>query len=131
MFVNAQSVTAYSAFSVRDSSPLAVTLASLAAEARPGGVLLDWTTTSEIDNLGFTVLRSTTPDAAPERMTFVPSQAPGSAQGASYQWQDVKVEDGATYWYWIEDIDLSGAATRHGPVRVIYALRGSQAPLRP
>lgn len=123
LFVIVQGVTAYSAFSVRDGSPLAVTLASLTAEARPGQVLVAWETTSELNTLGFSVLRSTAPDASPERMAFVPSQSPGSAAGASYGWQDVKVEAGATYWYWIEDIDLSGVATRHGPVAVTYALR--------
>jgi hypothetical protein len=26
------------------------------------------------------------------------------------------VEAGQTYWYWLEDVDLSGATTLHGPV---------------
>jgi hypothetical protein len=131
MFVMAQGVTAYSAFSVRDSSPLAATLASLTAEARPGHVLLAWETTSELDTLGFTVLRSTAPGAHPARIGFAPSPSPGSAQGASYQWQDAKVEAGDTYWYWVEDVDLSGVATRHGPVSVSFALRDHVLPARP
>ncbi|MCA9869275.1 MAG: hypothetical protein KDH90_22940, partial [Anaerolineae bacterium] len=29
---------------------------------------------------------------------------------------DTAVEIGQTYWYWLDDIDLNGVATRHGPV---------------
>ena len=25
-----------------------------------------------------------------------------------------------TYWYWLEDVDLSGATTLHGPVSVVF-----------
>jgi hypothetical protein len=64
-------------------------------------------------------------------MGFAPSPSPGSAQGASYQWQDAKVEAGDTYWYWVEDVDLSGVATRHGPVSVSFALRDHVLPARP
>ena len=123
LFVTAQNVSAYSTFALRDSAPLAVLLASLSAEARPGHVLLAWETTSELHNQGFNVLRSTTPEAEPDRMAFVPSSAPGSTQGSSYSWQDAKVEPGNTYWYWLEDVDLAGTVTRHGPVSVTYALR--------
>jgi hypothetical protein len=123
LFVTAQGVSAYSTFAVRDSNPLAVTLAGFYAQAQLDHVLLLWETASEIDNLGFTVLRSTDPGLQPDVMAFVPSQGPGSAQGFSYSWPDRKVEAGAAYWYWIEAIDLAGVATRHGPVRVTYTLR--------
>jgi subtilisin family serine protease len=123
LFVTAQGVSAYSTFAVRDSSPLAVTLAGFDAQAQSDHVLLLWETTSEIDNLGFTVLRSTEPGMPPDVMAFVPSQSPGSTQGFSYSWQDRKVEAGRTYWYWIEATDLAGVATRHGPVSVLFALR--------
>ncbi|HSN78566.1 MAG TPA: hypothetical protein VL334_26145, partial [Anaerolineae bacterium] len=28
------------------------------------------------------------------------------------------VEPGQTYWYWLEDLDLGGTATLHGPISV-------------
>ena len=46
----------------------------------------------------------------------MPSQSPGSAQGFAYSYDDTDVEAGQTYWYWLEDISLSGATTLHGPV---------------
>ena len=122
LFVTAQNVSVYSAFSLRDRAPLAVLLANLSAESRPGHVLVAWETFSELNNLGFNVMRSAAPDTAPSHMAFVPSQAPGSTQGFSYHWQDAKVKAGRTYWYWIDDVDLSGTITRHGPVSATYTV---------
>ena len=69
------------------------------------------------------MLRSAQPEAEPEPLTIVPSPGPGSSQGFSYTWQDYKVETGVTYRYWLEDVDIAGVVTRHGPVVVLYALR--------
>lgn len=121
LFVTAEGVGAYSTFAVRDSTPLAVLLESFTAQVQPRHVLLTWMTTSELNNLGFTVLRSAKPEAEPGPLTFVPSPGPGSSQGFSYTWQDYKVENGVTYWYWLEDVNIAGVVTRHGPVVVRYA----------
>jgi hypothetical protein len=51
-------------------------------------------------------------------LAYVPSQAPGAAQGAIYSYEDLAVQPGQTYWYWLEDVDLGGATTLHGPVSV-------------
>ncbi len=49
-------------------------------------------------------------------MTYVASQAPGSTLSAAYSYEDLAVEAGQTYWYWLEDVDLAGETTLHGPV---------------
>jgi hypothetical protein len=95
---------------------LAVTLADFAATAAGDHILVAWETTSELDNAGFNLYRGATGAAPEERLAFIPSQAPGSTQGASYGWPDMDVAAGDTYWYWLEDVDLSGATTMHGPV---------------
>jgi hypothetical protein len=41
---------------------------------------------------------------------------PGGTQGASYSYEDPILSAGQTYWYWLEDVSLSGATTLHGPV---------------
>ncbi|MEZ4770588.1 MAG: hypothetical protein R2844_19465 [Caldilineales bacterium] len=46
----------------------------------------------------------------------MPSQAPGSTQGTSYSFDDTQVAAGQTWYYWLEDVDLNGATTLHGPV---------------
>ncbi len=98
-------------------SPLVVTLASFAATPQTGHVQVTWETVSEVNNAGFNLYRSLDGDwASAALLGFVPSQAPGSTQGAAYSWQDFDVAAGQTAWYWLEDVDLGGAVTRHGPV---------------
>ena len=97
--------------------PLAVTLASFVTEPRDGQVLVAWETVSELDHVGFNLYRGLQADGSDRTLlTYVVSQAPGSTQGASYSYEDAAVEAGQTYWYWLEDIDLNGATTLHGPV---------------
>jgi hypothetical protein len=110
-------VTQFSDWTVSDGMPLAVTLGSFTAQVEGGHVLVAWETLSEIDTLGFNLWRGLAADGSDrELLTFVPAQAPGSTQGAVYQVQDAVVQFGATYWYWLEDIDLGGRTTLHGPV---------------
>lgn len=99
--------------------PLAVRLDRFEAFPQGESVRVEWETLSEIDNAGFRLYRGTTavaPDA-PLHEGLIPSQAPGSGQGFSYEWLDETVETGATYYYWLEDVDTAGIVTRHGPVQ--------------
>jgi hypothetical protein len=98
------------------STPLAVTLASFAAQAMVDRIQLSWETVSEANNAGFNLYRSTSPAAPDALLAYVPSQAPGSTQGASYSFDDTEVAAGQTWYYWLEDVDLSGATSLHGPV---------------
>jgi len=98
------------------STPLAVTLASFDAQAMVDRILLSWETVSEANNAGFNLYRSASPAAPDALLAFVPSQAPGSTQGASYTFDDTQVAAGQTWYYWLEDVDLNGATSLHGPV---------------
>ncbi|MEA3337188.1 MAG: hypothetical protein U9R25_14880 [Chloroflexota bacterium] len=102
------------------SLPLAVTLTSFTASARADHVLVAWETLSELNNAGFNLYRSATPEAPETLLATVPSQAPGGSQGATYQFQDFDVIPGQTYWYWLESIAVTGAMTLHGPVSVLF-----------
>ncbi len=102
-------------------NPLAVTLASFAAEAQADQVLVTWETVSELNNAGFNLYRGLAEDGSDRSLlASVPSQAPGSTQGASYSYADSAVSAGQTYWYWLESLDLSGAPTLHGSVSVVF-----------
>jgi hypothetical protein len=96
--------------------PLAVTLAGFDAQAMLDHIQLSWETVSEMDNAGFNLYRSASPVAPEVLLAFVPSQAPGSTQGASYSFEDTQVAAGETWYYWLEDVDLNGATALHGPV---------------
>ena len=105
-------------YKVATAGPLAVTLAGFDAQQVDGHVLVAWETVSEIDNAGFNLYRNTTPDPVGDLLAYVPPQAPGSTQGFAYTYDDADVQPGQTYWYWLEDVDLAGATTLHGPVSV-------------
>ena len=120
--VCAANVTAFSNWAIASGEPMAVTMAGFSAEPMNGQVLVTWETASELDNVGFNLYRGLHVDGGDRVMlAFVPSQAPGSTQGFSYSYADTTVEPGRTYWYWLEDVDLAGAATLHGPVSATVA----------
>jgi hypothetical protein len=98
--------------------PTAVELAWFTAAPREGVVALAWETASEIDLLGFHLYRAEAVDGPRTRLTgdMLPGQAPGSPVGAVYEFVDEAVAPGVSYWYWLEAVDVRGAATLHGPV---------------
>ena len=100
------------------AAPTAVGLAAFEATAQDDGVLLAWETASEIDNVGFNVYRGESQAGQLIKLNpyLIASQNLGSAVGAAYAFLDESAATGVTYTYWLEDIDASGAATRHGPV---------------
>jgi hypothetical protein len=104
-----------------------ITLASFTA--RPGNyqVTLKWQTASEIDNAGFNIYRSDSKDGDYEQINDSLIAAEGSAtEGAVYELVDEDVGNRTKYWYILEDVDLNGVSTVHGPVsttpRLIYGL---------
>jgi hypothetical protein len=104
-------------------NPQAITLADFSAAQQEDAILVTWQTVSELGNLGFNLYRGLSP-AGPDRQlnaTLIPSQGPGSANGFSYAWEDrAELVLGASYSYWLEDLDVSGATTLHGPISVDY-----------
>lgn len=106
------------------SAPLAITLAGFSAVQQGDAVLATWETASELDNLGFNLYRGLDP-TGPDRQlnaALIPSQSPGSSGGFSYTWEDrADLAPGATYFYWLEDVDIHGTATMHGPVSVDFS----------
>jgi uncharacterized repeat protein (TIGR01451 family) len=103
--------------------PLAVTLAEFTATPQSSEVMVTWETASEVDNLGFNLLRATTPNvnsAIQLNDELILSQSPGGGQGALYEWEDNEVIDGVTYWYWLESVDAQGNVIRFGPVTATF-----------
>lgn len=96
----------------------AVTLASFAATPGLDNVRVAWETTAEYDNLGFNLYRAESVDGPRVQLNarLIPSAVPGSTLGATYEFVDESVVPGATYYYWLEDVDLYGLATLNGPV---------------
>ena len=108
--------------SVAIEGPTSVKVNSFSASQNGNGVLLAWNTGGEIHNLGFNVYR----DANGQKIQLNPSLIAGSAllmrealeqhAAKSYGWVDPSPIPGAEYW--LEDVDLNGTRTMHGPISV-------------
>jgi len=111
--------------------PTAITLASFAAEAGVGSVTLAWQTAAEIDNAGFNVYRAAAPDGPYTKVNSALIAAEGDpTSGASYSFLDQELQPG-TYYYKLEDVDLSGVTTLHGPASAVVMPRFRRPSYRP
>ena len=107
----------FSANVTYDYSPMtAITLASFDAKSGNGKVTLIWGTATEIDNAGFNIYRAESENGEYVQIneSMIPAQG-SSTQGALYQIVDEGLQNRKTYYYKLEDIDLNGTTTMHGP----------------
>ncbi|MGD8624899.1 MAG: S8 family peptidase [Anaerolineae bacterium] len=104
--------------------PTSVQLARFEATGQRATITVDWETASETDNVGFNLYRSESADGPRTRLNgaLIPSQAPGSLGGATYQYVDEETQSGIVYYYWLESIDVSGGTAEYGPASAKLAL---------
>jgi hypothetical protein len=97
--------------------PTVITISSFTATPSNHKVILKWTTASEIDNAGFNLYRAESENGQYVKInpSLIPSEGT-STRGATYQFVDKGVKNRTIYYYKLEDIDLSGTSTLHGPV---------------
>jgi hypothetical protein len=101
----------------RPFDPTVISLSSFTATPKAGKVILIWSTESEIDNTSFNLYRSTTENGKYIKINDSLISAQGlPTQGTSYEFIDTNVQNRKTYYYKLEDIDLNGTSTMHGPV---------------
>ena len=126
-YVEYGGVDSFSPFVVDDDmpagnplDPTAVTLSSFEATPAAGSILVTWETAIEIDNVGFNLYRSEAFDGPYVKLndSLIPSQSPGAPFGAEYAWLDEVVEPDVIYYYKLEDVEVGGQSTFHGPVSV-------------
>jgi hypothetical protein len=107
--------------------PTAIELSSFNVTPNAIKVILEWETETEIDNAGFNLYRSETEDGNYIKIndSLIPAQG-STTQGATYEYVDAGLKNKKTYYYKLEDIDLKGTSTMHGPVsampRLIYGI---------
>jgi hypothetical protein len=119
---------------VTQNAPTAVELVDFAATNYENGVLLEWQTGFEADNLGFHIYR----EENGKRVQVNPQMIAGSSltagyrsvlkSGESYAWWDKSQATDAVYW--LEDLDLSGESKWHGPFGIQQAGQKSVAPAK-
>ncbi len=115
------------------NTPLAIELASFSATPQGSNIRVQWETAMELDNLGFNLYRAASPAGTSLKLnaSLIPSQNPGTVLGALYEFTDDGAQPGTTYYYWLEDIDVYGTATLHGPVTASLPLYLRILPARP
>ncbi len=109
------------------ATPTAVDFDSATVTQVGNSALIEWKTGMEINNLGFNVYR----ESNGQRIQINPSLIAGCAllfgldadlrSGFTYAWSDDTAD--ASAGYWIEDIDLNGTSTWHGP----FGISGSSS----
>jgi autotransporter-associated beta strand protein len=131
---SAPAVTSFSDWTLGEAiAPTAVRLINFNATSDNGLVRLDWNTGYEARNLGFNLYR----EQNGKRTRVTPSLLAGSAlltgpqsvltAGHSYTWFDTPAQDRTgSVQYWLEDVDINGTRTLHGPVAPSIA----KSPLR-
>jgi len=94
-----------------------VTLAEFTAVGRWNRVVLSWASESETANAGFNLYRAEAEDGEYVKIndSLIPAQGSPTA-GAAYRFVDTGAQNGKTWFYTLEDVDLTGAAVIHGPV---------------
>jgi hypothetical protein len=104
-------------FTTPPPSPQSVELVSFIAVGHSGYIDVKWTTKTEINNSGFNLYRSLSTDGerAQINKNLIPARGV-ELRGASYEFTDREVVNEATYYYWLQSLDLHGTGTMEGPI---------------
>ncbi len=82
-------------------------------------VKVEWTTKSEVDTVGYNLLRSVDEDEGYTQInaTLIPVSG-DSLGGGKYVYIDRKIKAGVQYYYMLEDVNSDGTRSRNGPILV-------------
>ena len=99
--------------------PLPVNLSNFRAERTNAGVVLKWTTESEVDNAGFYIYRSKTRDGEFKVVNPTMIQGAGTTgERNEYTWTDTSAKPNTVYYYQIEDVSHAGVRELLSTVRI-------------
>jgi len=121
VFVLGLSFSAEAQYDMGESgdSSLPVVLSSFTAQAGDGEITLHWITESEVDNLGFHIHRALSENGEYQCLTSEALEGAGTSAGwREYAFTDVRLTNGVTYWYRLEDVAFDGTRAMHGPISV-------------
>jgi hypothetical protein len=111
-------VSGVSARSLReyDLSIVPVELTSFTANVAGNSVVLNWTTSTEVNNHGFEILRSAQNDNDWRKIGYVPGFGT-TTEPKSYSYTDQSINSGK-YYYRLKQIDFNGSFTYSGVVEI-------------
>ena len=104
---------------ITSREPVPVTLSHFRAERTDVGVILKWTTESELDNAGFYILRSETKNGTFKAVNPTLIQGAGTtSERHTYTWTDTTTKPNTVYYYRIEDVSHTGVREQLATVRM-------------
>ncbi len=103
----------------RSGTPLPVTLSAFSAEVAATGVVIKWTTESELENAGFNILRGQTKNGTFKVVNRILIQGAGTTgERNTYTWTDTTAKPNVVYYYGIEDVSHAGVRKQLTTVRL-------------
>jgi len=119
--ITAVNLTNFSQFiltSDDEDNSLPVLLCYFTAATQDSNIILKWQTATELNNLGFAIFRSEEREGKYIKIGFV--KGAGSSEiTVDYQFTDGEVEEGKAYFYYLEDINISGVKNKNVIIRVV------------
>lgn len=92
-----------------NEKPTSVLLDSITTVGGHEQIIVQWRTLIELDTAGFNILRSTTSDGVFQKLNNNLIEATGnSITGSDYEFLDGEVENGVTYYYFLQEVTLTG-----------------------
>ncbi len=123
----------YATISFSDAS-LPVTLSSFTSQIENQRVILTWITESEVNVLGYEILRATDENGPYQTIASYRSHPELRAKGSSssqtvYRFNDGTILNGNTYWYKLISHDLDGSQQQFGPISVVLGNNSDVNPI--
>ena len=100
--------------------PTAVSLLYFEGTGAKNSVILNWATASELETIGFNLYRRSVLDGTmrPINQLLVQAESVGLVEGSTYTFRVEGLKAGKYYYFWLEDVDVYGNTTLHGPIYV-------------
>lgn len=101
-------------------NPTLSAIVSFTGKRGANGIRLDWATGTELNLIGFNILRSTGTDENYSRINpqLVPNEHPGQLTGAEYRYIDNNATPDTMYKYKLQIVGTNDASEEYGPIQV-------------
>lgn len=125
--IRANNVNAFSDWAIGSTSDdtLPVVLSSFTAvPTAQMAVKLNWTTQSEAQMAGFCIFRSSSDQLTNALQISNLISATNTSLTQNYEYIDMEVYPNSTYYYWLQQSEITGECSFHGPITVYVSADG-------
>jgi hypothetical protein len=87
-------------------------------------VTLSWVTQSETDAQGYYIYRGASNQLSNAMLISPMIDATNTSSIHNYKFTDSELTEDGTYYYWLQNLDMNGNSSFHGPISVNYSTNG-------